>query len=110
MNLGAWEAPEQGVSCWILFCHLSLDILEAVSAGRQQVRKPSSLLSWNWCVWKKGLQLPQEGVVSLRTALVHSPVFKTGQGGSRAVFNSGAGPFPLVLWMPSGVMGHFLRV
>lgn len=36
MNLGAWEAPEQGVSCWILFCHLSVDILEAVSTGRQQ--------------------------------------------------------------------------
>lgn len=38
VNLGALEATvrEQAVSCWILFCHLSLDIIEAVSAGRQQ--------------------------------------------------------------------------
>lgn len=44
------------LSCWILFCHLSLDIIEAVSAEKQQkVGKSVSALIWNWCVWKQGV-------------------------------------------------------
>lgn len=38
MNLRALGATArvQAVSCWVVFCHLSVDIIEAVSTGRQQ--------------------------------------------------------------------------
>lgn len=98
--------------CCILFCHLSLDIIETVSAGRQQkaAGKETQFPSEQELVCLKQGAAVISGEDGLQTAFVHSLVFRPGEEGSSAVFNSGAGTLPPVLKMPTGVMGHFLRV